>query len=76
MICTSLTQQECDQLQDKTGGACGGEEEHRLQVGQPPGNKPLARLGHRWGDNTEMHLSENMDTLPALVSTLMNLQAP
>lgn len=56
--------------------ACGGEEERRLHVGQPPGNKPLARLGHRWEDNIEMHLSENMDTLPALVSTLMNLQAP
>ena len=52
------------------------EEKRRLQFGQIQENKSLARPGRRLEDDTELYLSEIMGTLPALVSKLINLQAP
>ena len=62
---------------------------HRVLVGKPEGKRPLGRPRHRWEDNIKMDLQEvdggcgdwmelaqDRDSWWALVSTVMNLQAP
>jgi len=62
---------------------------YRVLVGKPEGKRPLGRPRRRWEDNIKMDLQEvdggcgdwmelaqDRDSWWALVSTVMNLQAP
>jgi hypothetical protein len=59
----------------------------RILVGKPEGKRPLRRPRHRWVDNIKMDVRDigwggmewidlDMDHWRALVSTVINLQAP
>ena len=71
--------------------ACMGEARgvHRVLMGKPEGQRPLARPRHRWEDNIKMDLQEmgggcgdwmelaqDRDRWQALVSTVMNFRIP